>query len=89
MLKQFGERWAFGASMGVFVCIVLFFAFAFSLIAAGLLMEILQLFLGEFSEQGWENAILPTVVVLGPFFLGWGMQHAPMPDYDLKGDLSG
>jgi hypothetical protein len=42
VLKRFSERWAFGASISVFICIVVFFAFAFSLIAAGIVMEILQ-----------------------------------------------
>lgn len=88
MLKRFGERWAFGASMTVFICIVAFFAFAFSLVAAGPVMEALQPFLGEFSEQGWENSVIPTGLILGPFFIGWGMEHSPTPDYEIKRDLS-
>jgi hypothetical protein len=88
VLKRFGERWTFGASVTVFICIVAFFAFAFSLIAAGIMMEILQLIFGEFSEQGWENAIISTLFILGPFFVAWGMEHAPTPDYEIKHDLS-
>jgi hypothetical protein len=72
----------------VFICIVVFFAFAFSLIAAGIVMEILQLILGEFSEQAWEDAIIPTLLILGPFFVAWGMEHAPTPDYEIKHDVS-
>ena len=87
LLKRFAERWAFRASTGLFICLSVFSAFFFSLIVTGAIMTVLSAVLGEFSEEAWETAVIPVAVVFGPFTLGFMMEHAPEPDYEVKQTL--